>query len=218
MKKISKKEIEEVQKTLTKKAVENPTAYNKEMSKMKAQNIKHIKHSDTYIKLFYDVTRMLDKIDFLLGHDALKHEMKRTGNLFLKHLESFNSAMFNVSDESQQKVLNLLKEREDIEDIIDSIHESYYPTILTKLKEYAVTKNSDVICSKQNDLQFTMFKEFILPKNVKDLILKLVPEANSLNLLHLNGVLKREDVEKRARKKETVETIQKLFQGAYLTW
>lgn len=211
-------DAEKAKRELLELSVSNPDLYNKYMINIKPKNLAQIRHSDTYIKLFYDVTRCLDKIDFLLENDLLKQDMKRTAKMFLKELERFNNAMFLVEEESQLKVVKLIKEREEIENVINNIHESFYPILLEKLKQYSETKNTDLICKTHNDAQFTLFKDYILPENVKKIILNLVPEAENITLIHLCELLKREDVEKRARKKETVETIEKLFQMAYLKW
>jgi hypothetical protein len=211
-------DIERAKQELLELSKTNQNEYKKRINSTKHINLAQIKHSDTYIKLFYDVIRCLDKIDHLLNHDSLKQEMKKYAKLFLQPLEKFNNAMFQVSEISERKVLDLIKEREEIENVIDSIHESYYPTLLESLKKFAETKNSDEICKKYNDAQYLLFKDYILPENVKKIILKLVPEANNITILHLYELLKREDVEKRTKKTETVETIEKLFEMAYLKW
>jgi hypothetical protein len=64
-----------------------------------------------------------------------------------------------------------------------------------------------------------MFKDFELPDIVKKQVLRVCPEAESFNILHLSEVVTREKLEKLPKiSPKTLEIMDKIMRNAQITW
>jgi len=185
----------------------------------KTNGVMVAKHDDSMVKLFYHAQKTLDLLDDVFGKDYLKHEMKRTGNLFLKSLEKFNNEMYQCSEKDQKTTMMLEEEQRKIFDLVTQTHNIYYPNLFEILTEYNKAKNRDAIIKQILDSQYAMFKDFEIPDIVVKQVLRIEPNALNMNILHLSEVVTRKKMMNLPRLNErTIDVITKMMNNAQINW
>ena len=221
-KKEAKKQIQEdkIVVSSTTLAVEYPAKYQKEMQ-MQREGIysKLVAQNEAMSKIFYHVDMLMSLLDKCIDEQYFKHEVKAKANALLKFVEMYNAKMYSGSEKMTSQVQEIIAEQEEIWATVNNIHSIYYTEFLSILKKYEEGHSVETINKSILDSQFAMFKDFELPDIVKKQVLRVCPEAEHFNILHLSEVVTREKLEKLPKiSPKTLEIMDKIMRNAQISW
>jgi hypothetical protein len=131
----------------------------------------------------------------------------------------YNAKMYSGSEKMTNQVQEIIAEQEEIWATVNNIHSIYYTEFLSILKKYEEGHSVETINKSILDSQFAMFKDFELPDIVKKQVLRVCPEAEHFNILHLSEVVTREKLEKLPKiSPKTLEIMDKIMRNAQISW
>lgn len=206
--------------TATELAIERPSIYAKQMQENKVnEGLRIAKHNDSIVKVFYHVDMLLSLMDNLLDEGAFVQNVKAKAKLFVKELESYNNKMYSVSESGQKQVGELINEQERLHQLITETHNIYYPDLLEILELYHSTRNKDAVIKTVLNNQYALFKDFEIPDIVRKQVLRVEPNADSFNILHLAEIMPREKVMQLPKlNPKTIDVLDKMFRNAQIKW
>ena len=214
-----KKEDKEVVSSTT-LAVEYPKQYKNEMEKQREGIYsKLVAQNEAMSKIFYHVDMLMTLLDKCIDEQYFKHEVKAKATTLLKFVEMYNAKMYSGSEKMTSQVTEIIAEQEEIWATVNNIHSIYYTEFLGILKKYEEGHSIEEINKSILDSQFAMFKDFELPDIVKKQVLRVCPEAESFNILHLSEIVTREKLEKLPKiSPKTLEIMDKIMRNAQISW
>ena len=219
-KKQKKKAIEEGKEIVTASeiTVQDPSFYKKAMDeKRKNEGLPAAKYNDSFIKIFYHVDKLITLMDDLDG--VFTHGLKASSKRFVKELESYNSNTFPKTEHGQQQYFEAVGEQEKLYDLIDNCHNIYYKDLGEILEKYNEFHNKDLIIQKILEAQYSLFRDYEIDEKVRKQILRIEPNADFFNILHLSEVVTREKVLALPKlNQKTLDVLDKIFRNAQIKW
>lgn len=199
-------------------AVKYPDFYKKAMQEKRIkEGLPFAKYNDSFNKIAYHIDKMFTLLDDL--DDFFVHTLKAKANGFIKELESLNTKTFPLKDESQLQFFEIIKEQEQLFDLITNTHNIYYQDLLEILTEYNKTRNKESVIKSILDSQYALFKDFEIPEIVRKQVLRIEKNADSFTVLHLSEVVTREKVLNLPKlNPKTLDVLDKMFKNAQIKW
>jgi hypothetical protein len=171
------------------------------------------------IKVFYLVDALLEHMDNLVDEGFFKQKTKQLAKNFILQLEKYNQNIYSCSPDGNDKIRELIAEQFEAHSIIDNIHNLYHPELLELLKKYEAGHKTDLLVEEILNTQYAMFKDFELPDIVRKQVLRIEPNADSFNILHLAEIVTREKVMAlKQLNPKTVEILDKIYRNAQIKW
>lgn len=199
-------------------AIQDPKFYAKAMQeKRKNEGLPAAKYNDSFIKIFYHIDKLLTLMDDLEG--VFTHNLKASSKRFVKDLESYNSNTFPKTENGQNQYFEAVGEQEKLYDLINQTHNIYYKDLGEILEKYNEFHNKDLIIQKILDAQYSLFGDYEIDEKVRKQVLRIEPNADFFNILHLTEVVTREKVLALPKlNQKTLEVLDKIFRNAQIKW